>query len=238
MRLRCRPLEPDGEALAVQADGGIRFDLWTRRMEWHCRDRRLLMQVIASEAITVPEPEVSEPVIGALARVQAALRGSGAVLVLLNPSEAVGRERIGDAEGVRAFAIANAADEACWDAALSLGYPVYGLRGLAVCEARAAAARGALAAFGYGLFTCVDGEIDVTLDEHRAGVRYSVAGGDEETSATVIVRGGFEAQTIPGAAGSYADRGNEGYVRLVVRTSSGTCWTQPRFIAPSVAHVH
>ena len=54
-------------------------------------------------------------------------------------------------------------------------------------------------------------------------------------SSTVIGRGGFELAATGGEAGSYTDSGQEGTVRVVLTSSAGTCWTQPRFIAPRQA---
>jgi hypothetical protein len=240
VRLTCEPLTADlvDDRLPVQGANGVACELWSRRLEWPCRDRLLRVQIIAAEPIALPAAEPSEPVAGAIARLNQALRGSGGLPVLVNPAEAFGAERIALAEGMRLFAIASAEDEACWDAMLTLGQPVYGLRATVACDCRTTHPGAVISALAYGNFTCEEGLSLARLDETPQGVAYATAGDSE---AAVIIRGGFEAARLAGHAGSWRDRGNEAYVRLVVRDGQGTCWTQPRFVAargpaPTAAH--
>lgn len=232
MRLTCEPLfSPDGTSdLLVRDDQGrTACTLWTHVARWSCKDAELVIQVIAPEAIDLPTAEASEPAPGALARLTQALMGSGGLLLLRNPAAAFGAQRIAFSQGVRLFAIADAADEACWDAMLSLGQPVYGIRGTIACACRTAHPGAVISALAYGTFTCEEGLAVSVLDESRQGVKWALP---HDAETTVIVRDGFEAGRIRGASGEWQDRGSEGYARLVMRSPSGTAWTQPRFIAP------
>jgi hypothetical protein len=229
MRATLRPLEATGDAIPLTADHPI-APLWTRRLDWRCRERRLDLQVIAVEPLAVPEPEPTEPPEGAIARVERALVGTGALLLLRNPAEAFGEERIAYAEGARLIGIASEADEACWDAMLTAARPVYGVRGTLACEVMTPRATSVLSALAYGLFVAEEGLSLGRLEEDRAHVAWDC--GRAEAAATVLIREGFEAGRIAGAAGEWRDRGSEGYVRVVVRAGGDACWTQPRFIAP------
>jgi hypothetical protein len=217
------------EGIAIRSEGGEAGRLWSRRIDWSCRGHRLDLQIIAAEELPVPEPEPSEPVAGAVARIVRALAGSGALAVLRDPAAAFGRERIAFAEGLRLFAIADPADEDCWDAILSLGQPVYGVRGTLACEVMRPRPASVLSALAYGMFTCEQG-LSLRLHEDRAGVAYECE--DDGAVGTVIIRNGFEAARLSGRRGEYRDLGTEGYVRVVVRAGDRACWTQPRFIAP------
>lgn len=223
MRVTFSPLSAD-ETIALSSGGS----LWTRRLDWRCDGVRLRLQVIGLDRIELPEAEPSEPVPGALARVVGALRGSGALLALLDPASALGPGRVLYAEGVRLFGIVTPADEACWDEALSAGRPIYGLRGTIACELARPSPASALAALAYGAFTCEEGLSPTLLDEDRAGVRWRFP---DATEATVIVRGGYEAVRTAGTNGEWRDRGGEGYVRVAFASPAGRCWTQPRFVA-------
>ncbi len=240
MRVTVDLLSGDGETHVRDADGVV-CTLWIARLAWHCADRPLDLRVVASTAIELPACEPSEPVPSAIARVLAAIRGSGAQLLLANPALALGRERIGLAEGVRLFAIANAADEACWDAMLSLGQPVYGVRGVAACSVRSGSATSLLSALAYGLYTCEEGLTLAALEEDRGGIAIEMPPGCDGDAA-VVVRGGFEAARLSGHRLNWRDLGSEGYVRLAISARDGDgrvgrCWTQPRFVAPGAAHV-
>ncbi len=241
MRLRCAPLAFDGDDLPlVDDDGAIVARLWRGRLRWRCADGALDLIVVALAAPTLPVGEPSEPVAGAIARVLVGLRAQaesiGPTLTLMvAPAATLGAESIALAEGVRLLAIDSDADEACWDAALACGLPVYGVRGVCVLDVARADPAAAILALGLGGFTCGDREL-AELTEDRVGTGWRVAGDDADAAvATVIVRGGFEAATIRGPAGAWRDRGDEGLVRVVVRTPTGTCWTQPRFVAPRPA---
>ena len=203
--------------------------LWSQQLIWDCRDARLAMQVLAAAPIELPSAEPSEPVPSALARLVAALRGQRALLVLLNPATALGAERIALAEGVRLFAISDESDLLCWDRALTIGLPVYGVRGTLACDLLKPTPENVLAALGFGAFSCEDGLTPIELVEDPYGVRWRLA---ESGEAAIIVRGGFEAQRLRGFAGEWRDSGGEGYVRIELTTAHGRCWTQPRFIAP------
>ena len=189
------------------------------------------IQILAPEAVQVPASEASEPPAGAIGRISQALVGSGGLLLLRNPASIFGPERILFAAGVRLFSIASTQDEACWDAILSHGQPVYGMRGTIACATRTAHPGAIISALAYGTFTCEEGLAVSILDESRTGVKWELPC-DAETS--IIVRDGFEAGRIIGSNGAWSDRGSESYVRLVMRAEQGTAWTQPRFIAPGV----
>jgi hypothetical protein len=233
--LTCEPLSsPDGtsDVLVRDDQGRAACTLWTHVARWRCKDAELAIQVIAPEAITLPTAEASEPAPGALARLTQALMGSGGLLLLRNPAAAFGAQHIAFSQGVRLFAIAEAADEACWDAMLSLGQPVYGVRGTIACACRTAHPGAVISALAYGTFTCEEGLAVSVLDESRQGVKWTLP---IAADTAVIVRDGFEAGRISGITGEWQDRGSEGFVRLVMRSSAGTAWTQPRFIAPVVS---
>ena len=224
-----------GSAIPVRDAGGVEVcTVWGHAARWQCRDAPLEFRIIGPEPLSLPTAEPSEPTVGALARLQQAIKGSGAIIVLVNPATAFGRERILYADGARLFAIATLADEACWDALLATGQPVYGIRGIASMELMRATAPAVISALAYGLFTCDEGLSLTGLHEDRAGVAYAC---DRATAATVIIRGGFEAETLRGAPGAQVvrkDRGNEAVVRLVISDADGNrCSTQPRFVVPS-----
>jgi hypothetical protein len=229
MRVTCSPLSPDGESIPLAADKPLE-PLWTRRLQWMCRDKPLDLQVIFAEPLELPEAEPSEPPEGAIARLERAISGTGALLLLRNPAEAFGAERIGYAVGTRLFAIAGEADEACWDAMLSLGQPIYGVRGTVVCEALRPQAASVLSSLAYGQFVCEEGLALRRLDEDRERVAWDAGRADAE--AAVVIRGGYEAARLRGATGEWRDRGNEGYVRVTIRSGTDACWTQPRLIMP------
>lgn len=230
MRLTCQPLSiaPGDNELPVHAADGRRAVLWASRQDWQCSDHLLRLLILGPEPIALPVPESSEPAAGAVARLDRAVRGQGGIIALLNPAQAFGPERIAFTEGIRLFAIAEPADEACWDAMLSLARPVYGLRGTIACECLSLHPGALISALAYGNFVCEEGLTLEAFDEHRIGVDWR-AGVD--TEAAVIVRGGFEAARVSGRAVTWRDRGNEGYVRLVIRGGGGAVWTQPRFVA-------
>jgi hypothetical protein len=232
VRLTCEPLSaPEGTSDLPVFDDQARVacTLWTHVAHWTCKDAELALQIIAPEPIVLPVPEVSEPVPGAIARLTQALMGSGGLLLLRNPAAAFGVAKIAFAQNVRLFAIATADDEATWDAMLSLGQPVYGVRGTVACACRTAHPGALISALAYGTFTCEEGLAVSVLDESRQGVKWIVP---HVAETAVIVRDGFEAARIAGTSGAWQDRGSEGFVRLVMRSSVGNAWTQPRFIAP------
>jgi len=233
MRVTLRPL-------AAAVDGRIELHgtdsaLWSSSIAWNCSDATLTVRVIAVEPVALPTPEPSEPVPSALARLVTALRGQRALLLLANPAMALGAERIALAEGVRLFAIADERDLLCWDRALTIGMPVYGVRGTLVCDLLRPTPDNVLSALGFGAFSCEEGLAPVELVEDQKGVRWRLA---ETGEAAVIVRGGFEAQRLRGVSGEWSDGGGEGYVRIEFSTTHGRCWTQPRFIAPRRGGVH
>ena len=217
----------------------VRAELWSHAARRRCRDGELAFRLIGADPVAVPEAEASEPVVGALARLLQACRGSGTLVMLENPAQAFGTERIPLTEGVRLFALHSDEDVACWDAILSLGQPIYGVRGMVAMEVMTAHPAGIVSALAYGLFTCDEGLSLTGLHEDRAGVAYA---SDRETTATVVIRGGFESVELHGAAGEqvrYVDRGGEAYVRLVITDRDGNrCWTQPRFVVPAHGGKH
>lgn len=223
------------QSVAIRSGGAFACQLWSARLAWSCHDAELQAQILAAESLPLPGHEPSESVPGALARLIGALHGTGAVLILLNPAQALGQDRIAYAEGVRCFGIGTEADEACWDAILSLGRPVYGLRGTVHGEVDRITPHAVLSALSYGVFTCSEGLELAQFTEHSHGVSYAVAPGSN-AEAAVIVSGGFRARSIAGDAGEWIDQGAERYVRLVITANQGRCWTQPRFIAPRSSH--
>jgi len=225
MRVRCRLLDHLGDSVPIDGAEGA---LWQARLDWRCSDARLDLRVLAAEPMAMPNYEASEPVAGAIARVVAATKGSHALLLLANPAEALGATRIALADGVRLFAITRDADVACWDAALALGVPVYGVRGCLVADLVRARPANLLSALAYGGALSCDGLEPEALLEDRQGVRWTLSAAGE---GVVIVRQGFEMARIAGREGQWIDRGNEGYVRVELHTADGACWTQPRFIA-------
>jgi hypothetical protein len=234
MRLRFRPLASETDRIPV--DGGpAGLALWQARLNWSCRGVPLALRMIGVEPIAVPDAEPSEPVPGAIARVVRAVAGNGALVLLENPDVALGVGQIAFAEGVRLFSIAAPADEACWDALLTLGQPCYGVRDEVVVEVVNPRPASIISALAFGVFYCHDGLEPLSLDEDREGVRWRTA---VPTNGSVIGRGGFELASSTGSEGAWADRGNEGSVRVVLRSPVGSCWTQPRFIAPRAGACH
>lgn len=236
MRLTCDVLRVLEQRIPFCDDHGRELGaLWAMPLVWACREQTLELTVIGAEPLALPAPEPSEPAVGAIARLLKALAGTGALVLLRNPAAAFGVERIAFSDGVRLFAISTEADEACWDAALSLGQPVYGVRGLIACEVWRPHPATVLSALAYGQFTCEEGLRLSGLAEDHVGVRYVAA---VDAVGTVIIRHGFEAARLVGSRGDYRDRGNEAYVRVVVRAAGGACWTQPRFISPHGGSQH
>jgi hypothetical protein len=214
------------------ADGGNLTNVWSHVLWWPTQQQVLDIQVIAPEPVMLPSPEASEPAVGAISRLTNTLIGTGGLVILRNPAAAFGRERILFASGVRLFAIISEADEQCWDAMLTHGQPIYGVRDTVACPVRQAHPAAIISALAYGTFTCEAGLAVSVLDETRTGVAWELP---EIAETSVIVRDGFEAERISGKTGAWKDRGNESYVRLIMRSENGTAWTQPRFIAPGVA---
>jgi hypothetical protein len=231
VRVTLEPLSatPADDTVRIAGPAGPLGVLWTSVLAWRCQGQLLQLQLLAAEPVALPAYEASEPASGALARLQQALLRHGGLLVLRNPAAAFSPERIALASGVRLFAVADPADEACWDAALSLGQPVYGLRGVISCSVATAHPAAVISALAYGNFCCEEGLTLERLEEDRSGVRLAAR---LPIAAAVIVRGGFEAARLQGAEVRWDDQGNEGYVRVVARATGGCCWTQPRFIAP------
>ena len=207
--------------------------LWSAAARWRCRGVELALRVVAAEPLGLPEAEATEPVVGAIARLLQAVSGQGALVILENPATALGPERILFAEGVRLFGIATEADMACWDGMIGTGQPVYGVRGTTTLELDRIHPATAISALAYGLFTSDEGLTLDGLHEDRAGVAYVAP---RATSAEVVIRGGFTAGTLTGAAGAtvaWKDRGNEVVVRLAISDDAGNrCFTQPRFVVP------
>ncbi len=233
MRLRFTPLAEHDGSISVRDDQGQeRVSLVVRDVDWQCADASLRLRIFAVEPLDLPAPEASEPVAGALARILRTLAGTGALAALLNPSAAFGPARMALAEGVRLVAVADPADEACWEALLATAVPVYGLRGVAVVDVLSAHPASVLSALAYGVFLACDGLEPQSYDEDRSGMRWST---HEPVQATVLAKGGFEVQTTTGCVGAYQDQGFEAYVRLQLRGPTGVCLGQPRFIMPRQA---
>lgn len=228
MRLHLRPLAAEGDRCPI--DGGPDgLELWHARLAWTCRGTPLDLRILAVEPLPLPEPEPSEAVAGAIARCLRACAGNGALVLLANPAAALGPERIALAEGVRLMAIASPEDEACWDALLALGQPCYGVRGSLAVEVLRPRPANLLSALSFGVFYASEGLDPTALDESPRHVAWTCA---EAVEAEVVGRQGFTLARLAGPVGRYDDRGNEGVVRVVLRSSVGSCWTQPRFVAP------
>lgn len=237
MRLIADLLGLDAALPLLDDEGMTRVTLWRHAARWACRDAPLDFRLLGAEAIAVPEPEPTEPVVGALARLLRSTRGTGTLIMLVNPFAAVGVENIPVTEGVRLFGVTSDADMRCWDAILSTGQPVYGVCGQTTLDVQSARATSALSALAYGLFTSDTGLSLTGLHEDRAGVVYAC---DRATTAEVIIKGGFEGGELRGEANAqitWKDRGNEGYVRLAIQDADGNrCLTQPRFVVQARTH--
>jgi hypothetical protein len=218
----------DGISLFTASDGS-RVELFHRSARLACSDGELAVVLIAVEDLPAPEALAGENVVAALARLSATYRYPDALLWLPEPAQALGADRMAHAEGARLVSIDTADDEACWDAALSKGLPIYGLRGEIVASVRRATSIDLLGALAYGLFHCREGLVATVITEERSGVSWEIPAAE---SVQVILRDGFEAASIPGPSGSWTDRGDEAVVRLVASGSEGRLWTQPRFIMP------
>jgi hypothetical protein len=227
MRVQLRPLEATGDACPISG-GPEGLALWHRRLCWTCQGTPLDLRVLAAEALTLPDPEPSEAVPGAIARCVRAIAGQGAMLLLGNPSQALGVDRIALAEGVRLMSIADEADEACWDALLALGQPCYGMRGDVVVEVLRPRPANIISALSFGVFLCQEG-LEPHIDESPRHVAWSCG---ESVHADVIGKRGFVLASSTGTTGRYDDRGNEGVVRVALRAGDRACWSQPRFVAP------
>ncbi len=221
--------EVPGALVLRDAAGAEAVRLWGAELAADGLGTPLRLRVLAPEPIALP-PVDGLPAPAVLAAVLAAGQGRGALVHLRNPAQALGEERIAYAEGVRLFGIGSDADERCWDALLSLGQPCYGMRGRLRIDVSSAHPAAVVSALAFGGFVCEDGLALSELHEDRQGVRWRVAA--TEASAQVVIKGGFTAAEIPGAAGVYTDTGREGYARVVVAAGAGRVWTQPRLIAP------
>ncbi len=228
MRLQLRPLDAT-EGTCPVTGGPDGLALWHTRLDWICRGSPLDLRVFAPEPIVLPEPEASEPIPGAIARCVRACSGTGGLLLLANPTQALGPERIALAEGIRLMAITNEADEACWDALLAVGQPCYGVRGSLAVEVMRPRPANLLSALSFGVFLASEGLMPGSLDESPRHVAWTC---DEPVEAEVIGRNGYTLASSSGREGRYDDRGNEGVVRVVLRAGTRACWTQPRFVAP------
>lgn len=232
VRLTLEPLSaPAGVSqLPIRnTDGVVVSSLWSHVLTWHCRGGTVSGQILAAEPIELPTAEATEPVAGLLARVIQALHGHGGLLLLRHPAQVFSHEQIALAHGVRLFEITTSDDEARWDALLSQGQPVYGVRGTLACACRTPHPGAVIAALAYGTFTCEENLPVTTLDETNRGVSWVLP---RSCTAKVVIRDGFEAASISGEQGQWQDRGHEGYVRVVFHAADGHAWTQPRFIAP------
>jgi len=228
MRLQLCPLAATGDSCPVSG-GPDGLALWHARLDWQCRGTSLDLRVLAPEPLVLPSPEPSEAVPGAIARCVRACAGNGGLLLLANPAIALGPDRIALAEGIRLMAIADAADEACWDALLALGQPCYGVRGTLTVDVLRPRAANLLSALSFGAFYASEGLEPITLEESPRHVAWSCA---EAVSAEVLGRNGFALATTTGMSGRYDDHGNEGVIRVALHAGDRRCWTQPRFVAP------
>jgi hypothetical protein len=227
--IRLADAEAPGPLALIDEAGAPCGDLWGAEIDAACLEGRLRARLLGPEPVPVPALD-GLPMPAALAALVASVQGRGALVHLRNPAQALGPERIAYAEGIRLIGIGSDADEACWDRLLSLGQPCYGVRGRLRLDVSSAHPAAAVSALAFGSFVCEDGCRLRSLHEDRQGVRWAVDA--DAARATVVVKDGFAAATIPGAAGAWQDRGHEGYVRVVVQAGAGRVWTQPRLIAP------
>jgi hypothetical protein len=192
---------------------------------------RLAVTALAAAPLPpLPLPVGDEPVESVLAGWVAVARYPRGVLILHDPQAALGRERMPHALGCAAIALDAPGAESCWDAALSVGVPIYGVTGTIVAEAGRGGPVGLVAALAYGLFRCENGLALSSLREDRRGVAWQCPGA---VAGRVIVRGGYEASVLSGEAGNWQDRGNEGFVRVVIDGPAGPAvWLQPRMVMP------
>jgi hypothetical protein len=216
----------------VPVDGGAMV-LWAPVLRWHCRGTALGVRVLAAEPIPLPDEEPSEEPASAIARLLAATRSTGAQLILLAPTAAFSVARISMVEGVRLFAVTTESDVACWDAALALGQPVYGLRGRVVADVLNDHPASVLSSLAYGQFVCEDGLTVSSLREDRSGAELTV---ERDAELCAVLAGGFETGQVRGRTLAWRDQGHERVVRLVARDGTATAFTQPRFIAPLRTH--
>ena len=172
----------------VPVDGG-ELSLWAPVLRWRCRETMLALRVLAAEPLALPDEEPSEDPASAIARLLAAMAGTGAQLLLLEPATALGLSRIAFAEGVRLFAVQTEADLACWDAQLALGQPVYGVRGRVVADVLSNHPASVLSSLAYGQFVCEDGLSVTSLTEDRTGAALTV---ERDAELCAVLAGGFE----------------------------------------------
>lgn len=207
--------------------------LWRARRRWTCRDAPLACCILAAEPFALPDEVADLPAASALAQALQACAAHGALLILANPAEAFGAQRIGWASGVRALAIGNAEEEACWDALLSLGQPCYGVAGRLVVTVLRPRPANVLSALSFGAFWSCAGLEPLAIEESPRHIAWRCP---EAVEAEIVARQGFVVARQRGCEGRYEDTGREGYVRAVLRGPSGTCWTQPRFVMPRAGH--
>jgi hypothetical protein len=231
MRMDVLWREP-GDQLVVRGEPGEQV-LWAPWIHWRCQGIELRVRVIGAEPVPLPDPEPSEPPEGAIARLAAAVAGTGTQILLLNPGQAFGPTRISFCEGARLFAVDTEADLACWDAMLGLGQPVYGLRGRVIADVLSPHPASVLSSLAYGQFVCEDGLGITHLSEDRGGAVLEV---ERPAELCAVIRGGFETGTVSGTRLAWTDQGSEGSVRLVARAGAAMALTQPRFVAPRGKH--
>lgn len=173
-----------------------------------------------------------EQVEGVITRLAHQFRYPQALLILVNPDEALGEDHMAHVMGCHLMAITSPARELCWDAALAKGLPIYGVRDELRLTMTRIRATSVLSALAFGVFDCRNGSdlSGLSIEDHREGVRW--AGGPESMETAIVLREGYEIPQAPGPAGEWRDRGNEGVVRLRAQAGDATLWSQPRFIMP------
>jgi len=233
MECRCNPWSIRDDLLQIQlADAGT-LPLTALAWHWRCSDADLRMRCFAAKRLNpLPTPEPSEPVIGALARIQQWARNQheDVVLMLDNPAQALGRDQMTALQGVRLIGIRSESDRSCWDAALSSGLPVYGVYQDICSQLTQPNAASFLTAISYGAFTSGDGVDMEHFEESPKGCRWRLSAAPDN-AVSVVVKGGLEAATIEGPEGFWQDAGQEGYVRLEMHQEHHRRFSQPRLVA-------
>lgn len=201
--------------------------IFTCFVEWTCRDGALRVYCLSMDELAPPQAESTEPRIAALARLGQWARAHDAQLVIdgLDQYDESFYQHI---TVCRFLMIHNQQDIAVWDRVLSMGLPIFGMRGALHCLVRTPSVLSAFQALLFGSFYASDG-LSISLDEQPHACRITSQDG-KALQARVIVRGGMELKELSGADIDWKDSGQEGYVRFELQSDQAQAWTQPRFV--------